>query len=88
MYIFSFALFIHWLAQAVSTQLSPISKLDVLWFATCMSSQQDRKTYIFSWDISAIWATSAWQQVVSPLILAPHCFTCVSVWQQVVPHSF
>ena len=49
MYIFSFALFIHWLAQAVSTQLSPISKLDVFRFATCMSSQQNRKTYIFSW---------------------------------------
>ena len=35
----------------MATQLSPISKLDVFRFATCMYLQQKRKIYIFSFEI-------------------------------------
>ena len=53
MYIFSFALFIHWLAQAVSTQLSPISKIGRL--SVCdlyVFSTGSQNVYLFLGHIS------------------------------------
>ena len=51
--IFSFALFIHWLAQAVSTQLSPISKIGRL--SVCdlyVFSTGSQNVYLFLGHIS------------------------------------
>ena len=51
-------------AQAVATQLSPISKLDVCRSATCISSQQDRNMFILSLAIPTHWQP---QSVATPL---------------------
>ena len=55
-------------AQAVATQLSPISKLDVCRSATCISSQQDRNMFILSLAIPTHWQPQ-WQpqSVATPL---------------------
>ena len=79
MYIFSFALFIHWLAQAVSTQLSPISKIGRL--SVCdlyVFSTGSQNVYLFLGHISHMGHVCL-AAGSSPFVLEPHRFTCAVV---------